>query len=56
VNPCENQVEVGEVYQDDELLCSFNIDSNSALNSLLGNANDVTVHEEMKHMLRKKEM
>jgi hypothetical protein len=42
----KNQVvasEVDEVYQDDELACSFNIDSNSTLNSLLDDANDVTV-------------
>jgi hypothetical protein len=41
----ENQVAVGdvsEVYQDDKLLCSFNKDPDSALNSLLGDANDVT--------------
>ncbi len=39
----ENQVAVGEVvevYQDDKLLCSFNIDLDSALNSLLNDAND----------------
>jgi hypothetical protein len=35
--------EVDEVYQDDKLSCSFNIDPDSALNSLLGDANDVTV-------------
>jgi hypothetical protein len=42
----ENQVaagEVDEVYQDDELSCSFNIDPDSVLNSLLGDANGVTV-------------
>jgi hypothetical protein len=42
----ENQVparEVDEVYQDDELLSSFNIDLDLALNSLLGDANDVIV-------------
>jgi hypothetical protein len=43
-----------EVYQDDELPCSFNIDLDSALNSLLGDANDVTVPEERKQTLRKK--
>jgi hypothetical protein len=45
----ENQVEareVDEIYQDDKLSCSFNIDPNSTLKSLLGNANDVTVLEE----------
>jgi hypothetical protein len=70
VNPCEwlhtpdnsgyheNQVltrEVDEVYQDDELTCSFNIDPNSALNSLPGDANDVTIPEQRKQTLRKKE-
>jgi hypothetical protein len=47
----ENQVsarEVDEVYQDDELSCSFNIDPDLALNSLLGNANDLTVPEQRK--------
>jgi hypothetical protein len=63
VNPCEwlhtpddsgyheNQVaagEVDEVYQDDELLCSFNIDPDSTLHSLLSDANDVTVLEQRK--------
>jgi hypothetical protein len=55
----ENQVVAGEVdeaYQDDELSCSFNIDTNSALNSLLGDANDVTVPKQRKQTLRKKEM
>jgi hypothetical protein len=42
------------VYQDDELLCSFNIDRDSTLNSLLGNANDVTVPEQRKQALRNK--
>jgi hypothetical protein len=53
----ENQVPAGEVdgvYQDDELPCSFNIDPDLALNSLLGNANDVTVPEQLKQTLRKK--
>jgi hypothetical protein len=52
----ENQVaavEVDEVYQDDELLCSFNIDPDSALNSLLGDANDVIVPEQRKQTLKK---
>jgi hypothetical protein len=47
----KNQVttgEVDEVYQDDELSCLFNIDLDSALNSLLRDANDVTVPEERK--------
>jgi hypothetical protein len=42
----ENQMEAGEaneVYQDDEPSCSFNIDPNSTLESLLGDANDVIV-------------
>jgi hypothetical protein len=46
--------EVDEVYQDDKLPCSFNIDSDSTLNSLLGNANDVTVPEQKKQTLRKR--
>jgi hypothetical protein len=53
----ENQVtagEVDEVYQDDELPCSFNIDPDSTLNSLLGDANDVIVPEQRKQALRKK--
>jgi hypothetical protein len=37
--------EVDEVYQDDELSCSFNIDLDSTLNSLLDDANDVIVPE-----------
>jgi uncharacterized protein YdaL len=45
--------EVDEVYQDDELPCSFNIDSNSALEYLLGDDNDVTVPEERIHKLSK---
>jgi hypothetical protein len=53
----ENQVpagEVDEVYQDDELACSFNVDPELALNSLLGDDNDVTVSEQRKQTLRKK--
>jgi hypothetical protein len=53
----ENQVaagEVDEVYQDDELSCSFNIDPDSTLNSLLGDANYVIVPEQRKQTLRKK--
>jgi hypothetical protein len=53
----ENQVparEVDEVYQDDELLCSFNIDPDTTLNSLLGDAKDVTIPEQRKQSLRKK--
>jgi hypothetical protein len=51
----ENQVsdgELDEVYQDDELLCSFNINPNLALNSLVGDANDVTLPEQRKQTLR----
>jgi hypothetical protein len=63
VNPCErlhtpddssyheNQVppgEVDEVYQDDELPCSFHIAPDSALTSLLDDANDVIVPEQRK--------
>jgi hypothetical protein len=53
----ENQVlagEVDEVYQDDELSYSFNIDPDSALNSLLGDANDVIVFEQRKQTPSKK--
>jgi hypothetical protein len=71
VNPCEwlhtpgdsgyheNPVaarEVDKVYQDDELPCSFNTDPDSALNSLLNDANDVTIPEQREQALRKKEM
>jgi hypothetical protein len=51
----QNQVsdgELDEVYQDDELLCSFNINPNLALNSLVGDANDVTLPEQRKQTLR----
>jgi hypothetical protein len=47
----ENQVSDGEhdeVYQDDELPCSFNINPNLALNYLVGDANDVTLPEQRK--------
>jgi hypothetical protein len=53
----ENQLEAGEVdevYQDDELLCLFNINLDLTLNSLLSDANDVTVLEERKQTLSKK--
>jgi hypothetical protein len=43
--------EVDEVYQDDELSCSFHIDLDSALNSLLGDANDVIVPEQRNRSL-----
>jgi hypothetical protein len=46
--------EVDEIYQDDELPCSFNIDPDLALNSLLSDANDVTVPEQRKQTLRNK--
>jgi hypothetical protein len=52
----ENEVPVGEVdefYQDDELSCSFNINPDMALNSLVGDANDVTLPEQRKQTLRK---
>jgi hypothetical protein len=52
----ENQVPVGdvdEVYQDDELSCSFNINPYLALNSLVGDASDVTLPEQRKQTLRK---
>jgi hypothetical protein len=47
----ENQVPVGEVdevYQDDEFPCSFHINPDSTLNSLLSDAKDVTVPEQRK--------
>jgi hypothetical protein len=50
----ENQVsdgELDEVYEDDELSCSFNINPNLALNSLVGDANDVTLPEQRKQTL-----
>jgi hypothetical protein len=53
----ENQVPAGEldeVYQDDELPCSFNIDPELALNSLLGDANDVTVLSKVNKVLQRK--
>jgi hypothetical protein len=40
--------EVDEVYQDDELLSSFNIDSDLTVDSLVSNANDVIVLEKRK--------
>jgi hypothetical protein len=46
--------EVDEVYQDDELSCSFNIDPDSALNPLISDANDVIVLKQRKQALRKK--
>jgi hypothetical protein len=51
----ENQVsdgELDEVYQDDELPCSFNINPDLALNSLVGDASDVTLPEQRKQTLR----
>jgi hypothetical protein len=47
----KNQVPVGEVnevYQDDELPCSFNINPDLVLNYLVSNANDVTLPEQRK--------
>jgi hypothetical protein len=52
----KNQVSVGqvdEVYQDDELSCSFNINPDLALNSLVGDVNDVTLPGQRKQTLRK---
>jgi hypothetical protein len=52
----KNQVPVGEfdkVYKDDELSCSFNINPDLALNSLVDNANGVTLPEQRKQTLRK---
>jgi hypothetical protein len=52
----KNQVPVGEVdevYQDDKLLYSFNINLDLALNSLVTDANDVTLPEQRKQSLRK---
>jgi hypothetical protein len=46
--------EVDEVYKDDELPSSLNIDPDLALKSLLSDANDVIVLEERKQALRKK--
>jgi hypothetical protein len=46
--------EVDEVYEDDELLCLFNIDPNLTLDSLLSDTNDVTVPEERVQELSKK--
>jgi hypothetical protein len=40
-------------YQDDEFLCSFHIDLDSALNSLFSDANNVTVPEQRKQALKK---
>jgi hypothetical protein len=51
----ENQVSDGELdedYQDDELPCSFNINPNLVLNSLVSDANDVTLPEQRKQTLR----
>jgi hypothetical protein len=45
---------VDEVYQDDELPSSFNIDPNSTLESLLGDANDVKVPRERGQQISKK--
>jgi hypothetical protein len=49
----ENRVPFDEVYQDDELPCSFNINLDLTLNSLVGDANDVTLPEQRKQTLRK---
>jgi hypothetical protein len=47
----ENQLEAGEVEQDDELSYLFNVDSDLTPNSLLDDADDVIVHEEWKQAL-----
>jgi hypothetical protein len=44
--------ELDEVYQDDELPCSFNINLDLALNSLVSDANNVTLSEQKKQTLR----
>jgi hypothetical protein len=52
----KNKVPVGEddeVYQDDESPCPFNINPDMAPNSLVGDANDVTLPEQRKKTLRK---
>jgi hypothetical protein len=52
----ENQMpagEVDEIYQDDELPYSVNIDPDSTLNSLLGDASDVIVSKQRKQTLTK---
>jgi hypothetical protein len=46
--------EIDEVYQDDEFHCSFNIDPELALNSLLGHANDVIVPKQRNKLLARK--
>jgi hypothetical protein len=46
--------EVDEVCQDDEVSCSFNIDPNLTLDSLLSDDNDVKIHEERKLELSRK--
>jgi hypothetical protein len=51
----ENQVsdgEVDDVYQDDEFPCSFNINPDLALNSFIGDANNVALPEQRKQILR----
>jgi hypothetical protein len=53
----ENQVsarEVDEAYQDDELSCSFHIDPDSSLNSLLDDVNGVTIPKQRKQSLSEK--
>jgi len=46
--------EVAEVYQDDEVPISFNIDLDAALDSLVGDHNDVVVPEKRKRGCTKK--
>jgi hypothetical protein len=53
----KNEVEAGEVdevYNDDKLLYSFNIDPDSPLESLLGDPNDVTFPKEREQQISKK--
>jgi hypothetical protein len=52
----ENQMPVGEVdkvYQDGELPCSFHINLDLALNSLVSDTNNVTLPKQRKQTLRK---
>jgi hypothetical protein len=48
----ESDGELDEVYQDDESSCSFNINLDLVLNSLVSDANDVTLPEQRKQTLR----
>jgi hypothetical protein len=46
--------EVDDVYQNDELPCSFNIDPDSTLDSLLGDTNNVIVPMQRKQAIKKR--